>query len=270
MPRFTYFVPGARTHLEAQQALQNAGLGDILQKDSQHFAEVSEGPGDGKPGVLMTNHEGPGTVQLVYRPDTQVWTECGYEEGARFWIGYTEGEAPGPADLARPELLPGWKVRLADGRDWTVPVALAAPYKRSVFPKTMLLKAGGAVERDVQERYKGLDAYAREVYDSLTDDETFGSFSQDETITIPWASRALSMNYYAGEWELGAVLGCFTTETLGDALLALIDWPTMDLYGQCLDGKKNVPPDFYRRFAGFVANFQSMSPATPTSSFTES
>jgi hypothetical protein len=254
----------------------------------------------------MTNHEGSGTPQLVYRPETQVWTECGYGDadmtiheghagttgfvetprikpqitqmdadgmhgatpsGGRFWIGYVKGDAPGPADLARPSTLPGWKVRLADGRDWEVPVALAAPEKRSVFPKTMRLKAGGRVERSVQERYRALDEYARRVYDTLTDE---GSFCEDEAVTIPWASRALSMNYYAGEWELGAALGCFDTETLRDVLFALIDWPTMELYAQVLEGKKNVAPDFYRRFAGFGANFGATSPAMPTSSSIES
>ena len=309
MPRFLYFVPGARTHLEAQAALHHAGLGDVLQGECQHSAEVSEGPGGGKSGLLMVNHEGSGMPGLLYRPETQTWTECGYDDagttihegheetpriltgvssaetrvhegvragrgpaptteriGGRFWIGYTKGDPPGPADLARPSMLPGWKVRLADGRDWEVPVALAAPWRQSVFPKTMKLKAGGDVERDVQGRYRALDEYACEVYDTLTDE---GTFSQDETIAIPWASRALSMNYYAGEWELGAALGCFDTETLRDALFALIDWPTMELYAQVLAGKKNVAPDFYRRFAGFGANFGATRPATPTSSFTD-
>jgi hypothetical protein len=208
--------------------------------------------------MILTNGHG---AKLGYDADAQTWCECGEAGAPAFWIGYWNDAKPGPADLARPVQIPGWSVVLGDGGAWKVPMALAWPFGRTKFPEQLGVAVGGKVTQNVVAKYAELHTYAEQVYDAAS---SAGGLTQDESVILPWACRALSVNYFGGLWELGSALGLFTTETLGDVLAALVNAPGWEMYRAILEGKKNLQPDFYTRFGGFAGISQGTFPTLPT------
>lgn len=110
-----YFVPrvgGAQTLVTA------AGLGYAFDRLPQVFEAARDEAPDELTGVILTQCD----VNQVPRLH---WTRL-YEADTdrRVWLAYPAADRPGPEFLARADVLTaGWAaVRLADGRDWRVPL----------------------------------------------------------------------------------------------------------------------------------------------------
>ena len=132
--RVFYFVELSKTDA-TPQALVDRGLADRLGIDATAPARtydaigVDAGP-DGRPGVIIARASSD--ARLRYEPDRQVWHACpGPEGAARFSVGWYTADPPGPDDLARDDGLRGVPLRLADGKDWIVPVAQLQPQVRT-------------------------------------------------------------------------------------------------------------------------------------------
>lgn len=244
MSRFTYFFPGAVNVDQATGAIAEHGLAETIDP-SRHWVSWGTGPAGDVPGMACTTAPaGSRDAMPKFLPESQTWVECG-DGAARFWLGHASASKPGPEDLARPSLIEGYRVKLADGRWWQVPMARAWPLGATKFPETFRVVAGGEIERRVVSAHEDLYTFACGVFDTLSD----GKFEADETELVPWAARALSTNYFAGKWELSA-LGAFDTASLTNVLYALLNLPLLELTAAVHAGKKNLPRSFYERFSG--------------------
>ena len=100
-------------------------------------AQIEVGPEvgpDGRSGMVFTR-------QTATRlPAPLRWERA---RGGRFWVGWHEPDPPGPEHLDRGLNVGGSYLRLADGRNWLVPLVLACkeqdPERESGLPSSMRL-----------------------------------------------------------------------------------------------------------------------------------
>lgn len=289
MNRFIYFFPGCGSQAEGESALAAAGLSDAIEAAGRFWGRVDKGPriasrgdaeaaprGEGQEteqsadlksqggegqgtepqgGMLLTNCPAGVTPQLVVDAERQTWAHF-----EKFSIGYWNDRKPGPGDLERPEKIRGWDVRLGDGTAWCVPLAIALPFAKTALPERFGVAADGKMTRRVIEKYAELYGYGEQLFDAA---KAEGGFAKDEAEVLPWACAALGANYFGGVHEFAGALGLFDTKTLGDTLAAIVNAPAWDMYRAMVDGKKNLPQDFYRRFDGFAGISQSTFPTLP-------
>lgn len=227
MSRFLYYFPGAKSQSDVEGVIEGAGLDGVIEPGNRLYGS-STGP-DGLGGMIMVNGGDPSPR---YLEDLQRWHECA--DGA-FWVGYTTESPPGPADLARPELVDGHLVRLEDGQDWLVPVVRAF-MGGTHLPERVSLSASGEVETRLLPSYVDLSRRLEAVFDMVQESDGRITF---ETTQEPFdlASDGLGVNYFAGRWELSA-LGIFTTVNLIDVLEALLDVPTYEKVAEFMGDKK--------------------------------
>lgn len=222
---FVYFIGGeTRPQLTAAQLpptlahLAGAGLG---------YRKTGSGPSGGH-GLLMSDK---GAVE--YLPAKQTWRKMA-DKG---WIGFET--LPTPHDLMRDEIRAGQNVRLADGRQWLVPVARMVtgggqmsecqlPRKRSLGPD------GRWVAGSVTDRHADLWAAAEKWWNKKYAilEQVAGApgasveFSlEDETQS---AVCALATNYRVGAFECD-LLGLFDDTSVMAVLDALCDLVSFDV-----------------------------------------
>jgi len=229
MPGFLHFLPDHHGDI-SPEILAAAGVGHAFAPDASDAVPSAcrEGPG-GRPGTVVGVGDPAG---VGYFPQRQKW---GTIPGSGAWLGrYTDRPLPGPDDLARPELLPGYPLRLADGRLWRVPLALetadgSPPDQwQPTLPRSLTLDARGEyAPGPVLPRYAELNALAEAFLDqfreSLDGEGRPQSFTFNETDA---ALRVLQANYRLGRVEL-CELGLFTFDgpEQQHVLLWLIDFP---------------------------------------------
>lgn len=189
---------------------------------------TSEGPG-GKVGTVLTFTDtelaGGDAMKVGYFPDKQEWVKsvC-----CRYWCGKEKGETVTPESVARPVLVPGYAVRMADGQDWHVARAVY-PGKRKALSRKIAIGADGkAVHGDVIERYRALDAAAGDFFDAWVGSCEAGEVCEyDRTELVRLAVLGIAANYRVGMAECANLLGLFDEDTVWDAALATISWPTV-------------------------------------------
>ena len=218
MRRFLYFIPG---QTGAMISAEDQGKAKLSHLGRELETRGSKGP-DGAGGMLVgVSTPGP---TISYAPDAQTWHKV-----AGVWVGYQNGEMPGPEDLARPDALPGGAVVLEDGNHWTVPIARST-VNDTTIPQTLGLDADGTMVTGPIARYKAIVDDAERVWNHYCHQWGFEDAERvDITVAEAWeiAGRALAQNYRLSGVE-ASVLGIFTTSNIKDVIEQLIDLPSLE------------------------------------------
>lgn len=227
-PQLLYFIENETTG--TQDLYRAVGLAHAL-APSASYRGAQTGPGD-QPGIVAAV-EPDG---LGYFPGNQTWHDLGQRDGRRVWLGWRADSArPGPAELATKHGLPGHQVRLFDGQEWTVPVALqfaegqfapGVPAALDVGPTGEFVR--GAVPPQYARLWKIACDFWGRVLGGDVDGETV-RFKVADTAKL--AAEVLAVNYRVSLAEC-CKLGLF--DTTGDVALrvlwAAIDWPTFEAW----------------------------------------
>ena len=178
-------------------------LGDVKvsQLCRQELATAA-GPG-GKSGTMIcTNTAGEPPVRFGYHVDFQEWTKV--RSDPELWVGVDKEHRPTPADLARPNLLDGHSVTLADGNTYQVPILESPDASRPSLPLDMYHDETGAFTVKVHGDYAALVDTAQEVRAFLmeTGEET-GETSQTMAFSriLYHCMEILGANYRYGTME---------------------------------------------------------------------
>ncbi len=214
---FYYYIENARS-LAGQ--IEKHRLGYALDVEQRSTRE-SAGP-KGK-GLLISVVDDPATM-IEFNAEKQKWipaTASGCKEGA--WVGMEIENPPGPEDLARPEMVEGFHVQLANEQEWIVPVA-------KQFPKSITFAPDGAMIETPMERYKELCQQSDRIWVALRtqlglldDSEEPVTISLAESADL--AMRILAVNYRIGKAE-ATLLGLLDTDCIAEILRWFADWPT--------------------------------------------
>jgi hypothetical protein len=212
MSQFLYYIPGAS--LRTLDDVNRVGLGYAFEVQPSSCG-CNTGP-DAKSGTTISaDMDGVG-----YYPDRQTWRKI---PGIDAWLGWYTDAMPGPADLERKKQIPGELVRLGDGRDWLVPVAIewreiqndAIPlFPLCRLPRVFHLE-DTAVWRpgETIARYKPLEELGWQFLDAIYGKEKY----HDIALTDSWACQAsvcaLAFNYRIAELE-ASVLGLVESDML--------------------------------------------------------
>ena len=264
MPGFMYFLPGI-TRPTAYQIVE-AGLAYAFPKESLTTVDVTRGP-DGERGIMVADETRVKASQIGYRPDSQIWRKV---PGRSARVGCAAASLPGPSDLARDDMVPGFDVVLGDGNKWKIPVARSFTHRGAALPQAYGVDDDGNwITKGVIPKHEELwdyavkwwDAVVAQKFDAREEDEESGSESkvqvQFEFDSGPDAALcALKTNYVVDKIEVD-MLGLFNQKTIVEALMTLVDWPTVeDLV------KKNVPTtDISSLSDGDTAKTIAMLPA---------
>lgn len=222
MAGLLYFLPSETDTKEA--------LGGIAKGCQVESGRANSGPG-GSPGavVFLSFPTSPreGRPLVGYYPKKQTWHSAG---SPGVFVGYETDNPPNPEDLARPEMIDGHFVRLADGKDWLVPTARIFP-QGSRLPKALILGPGGELISESLPRYASISRQADRVWaefersiDGNDPAESEKPLTVQDQFDI--AIEALSINYRLSKWEASA-LRLLTTDNVVKIIQALIDVPTL-------------------------------------------
>ncbi len=214
----------------------SAVLGDVAPNSFFAVDHPTQGPG-GKSGCFFaTNTRGSVHVRAGYYPDFQRWTHV--RRDPDLWIGIDNEFPPLPADLVRPTTIPGWKVRMADGCDYEIPV-IRSPLGVTKLPRNMYRDVDGVLQVAVKPQYEQLWDRAgvlwdRHVRGDSGEDGTplSGVFSKaglDWSIILDECLCFLGLNYRYGTYEQSAMRLIDTSESIWLGLLfAVLDRPFLD------------------------------------------
>jgi hypothetical protein len=169
----------------------------------------SAGPREMQGGLLIT----PFSDML---PE---YTDNGYkwQEIAGCWVGIKNNLDP--EDIAV-EIggVPGYMVKLGDGKQWRVPVALIDTPRFSL-PRFESLDEKGEWKWKVQERYRDMVEMADSLWQSINES---GVFSLEESDVRNICLMALAINYNINDIECSA-MGLFTQEAYQGIIEAIVD-----------------------------------------------
>lgn len=219
MGRFLYYIPGVPG--VSREMLADRSLEGRFRRPDGTYVEygVTPGPGPAGNGCIVAL----GTQVAEYDPSRQRW-----EEGPGFWTGL-EGDAPGPAELARTEGVDGYEVTLGDGRAWVVPVVRAwhhdALEHRPALPRAMsrkLVDGKPRVTFELRPEFRAVDAVAEHVFGLIA---TEAAFSYEDGFGA--ASLFLGVNYRMWEAE-ASLLGLFDADNILRVLKAGVDIPALE------------------------------------------
>jgi len=224
---FLYFLPGE--HIASAQVFSRVGLGAVLGSGVGAASVECLGP-DERQGVLAWVEPWPGAEHPRYDAAGQTWRRV---EGGKYWLGFVTGALPGPDELLRADVGPGWRAPLSDGHAWIVPGVQHLPRLcEFVEPDDALPGVGQWVESVLPE-YAAMEATGlalKAIYD-------FEEGEADKPPEMPMADlceacvSALAVNHRVGRHEVTA-LGLLTqqdrfllahamADTLGEVAKAL-------------------------------------------------
>ena len=216
-----YFIPNSKLEdLKAREArtLERAWLTSIFNDapdaSTSFFQLKGSGPG-GFQGCIAATWGEEAPSRLGYYEQHQEWQPVG--DGTRLWIGLDPNEPPTPKDLARPKQLPGYKIDLADGKQWLIPTYrlvngdYGLPFD--------FYRAGNEIVREVKPRFADKWEQAGEVWSAFMGEAKFS-----EEMALDYSTEALGVNYRY-DANLHARLRLFDSTNWEDLLGATVDLP---------------------------------------------
>jgi len=229
-----YFLPNVAGQVSLEVAA-SAGLSYAFESPSVTSNQTGAGP-DGGPGMVFA-------ADGLFHPfdaGHQTWRK---HPARDYWAGVDRRHVPTPDQLARGEMLPGQLVKLADGRQWIVPIARGAatedgsPVWYEALPQRLVRDdAGKWVPGDVIARYEPLWSIAnqwsaiweRMLLEAVEDDGGETTIEVDDFEAVEAAVAVLGFNYRIGPMEadlLGLLDFCAGHSPAAQSiLLATIDW----------------------------------------------
>jgi hypothetical protein len=206
-----------------RKVLEDYGVAETLGTvDSQQvstFELATDGPG-GKTGAILTPViAGTPSKRADYQPKFQTW-QC-VRADPELWIGLDNEERPGPKDLAKRDMVPGHKVRLADGNEYEVPV-IRAPSRGTLLPQDMSYDENGEFQMGIKAPYGELWEKSAEAWDLIIGGKDTMPFSEILDLCLGF----LGVNYRYGRYE-HAVLKLVDTSlsTWHELFCAAVDIP---------------------------------------------
>lgn len=255
MASFLYYVPGGKRGIRVADVPELAYAFEVglLSHDI-----VADGL-DGGAGVIIAERGFP-AERLGYYPDRQTWRRV---PGTRYHVGVDRERMPRPEELARQRPVNGHLVRLADGREWLVPMAIQHVVteqdeyvgRSSALPTSATLDDDGRwVAGEPLAKYAQLweiacawwDQVMAGVlsqvpeeqnagtgeWDSGSGKEQSGERPSDMTVSFAFerlmesACEVLAVNYRVGPAEI-SMLRLLDEQTATAMLQAAVDWPTL-------------------------------------------
>jgi hypothetical protein len=198
-------------------------LGDVKPKQFWATDHATLGPGGQKSGCLFSTNTGPVVaVRVGYYPDFQKWTMV--RRDPELWVGTDKEYPPVPADLVRPKTIRGWKVTLADGNEYEIPV-IRSPGLVTNLPRDMYYDASGAMKIEIKPDYQDLWDAAKDLWDRLISRLNVGDEFEWSDVLLQ-CLRFLGVNYRVGIYEQSVLRLIDTSEPVWLAtLLAVLDVP---------------------------------------------
>lgn len=240
--QFLYFLPG-RQAVGSVQELQDVGLGHVFQAAGGGIPEttyavrgVINGP-EGQNGCVVAIARD----RLKFAKDQQTWQKH-FRDG--YWCGFWNDAKPTPADLLRPDALPGEKITGNDGQTWIAPHAREfVEHEGDVFgvpalPQELALDADGNwMPGAVRETHRRLWDLVSEFTELLCESaEAQLSFSYPQIDEL--AELALAANYRISRLEM-AMIGMYS-DTVRDAVVrAALDLKGFAELLKSVESKKN-------------------------------
>ena len=213
-------VPGLLARYGLAQVLD--GLGSVEQATCRQEMTAA-GPGGASGTMLSLLTAGKPPLRFGHYPQFQRWQKVRSEP--ELWIGVDTEHPPGPADLARPTLLDGYPVRLADGQEYVVPIIRSPdPAVGTHLPRDVYQDADGQWQIEVARKYETVWEESGRFWDFYV-----GNESMPLVELIGYAIRFLGVNYRYGPQE-HAVLRLVQSgpEGTGKLLEAVFDWPHVE------------------------------------------
>lgn len=218
--RFLYFFPGVERlspEILGRQPDLRAVFrdcsrpGDLAGAGRLSICSVAAGPG-GERGLMASPNppDRTGDPGCFYNPDRQAWEEAG-----GYWVGYWNGNLPGPEHLSREELVSGVDVELLDGKTWTAPT-VRRPWNYPAVPSRLRLRKG-LLEPEILPQWQDAWGLSGKVFDHII----AGAPANDLDL-FHWTAASLGVNYRVSPVEC-SILGILGTETIRPVLYALID-----------------------------------------------
>lgn len=239
MAGFLYFIPGVDKLAPAQ--LPGLGLGHVDAARGIMTGQVRGGPG-GSNGLLLKANLADGRREpaVMYKPDAQAWRK-GMD--GLYWVGSWNDRRPEPEDLARERFIAGERLKLLDGREWTVPICRSI-VRGSTLPKRLVLgeDCRSWEMRDLPE-FAALCADAEQVFEAFRnakrEDDGSSELSIKQQDAVRICIAALGVNYRVGPVEVDQ-LGLLTTDGVWSILRAIVDDFTVERVSAELQ-KKSSP-----------------------------
>lgn len=116
MASFLYFKPGT-TQTVTKKLVKEWGL-DYAFTSSPNGTVCQGDTPTGTTGVVFGDTNRLGDWQPIMKMAEQEWAKSGDGD---WYVGYWKAAPPTPADLARPNQLPGYAVKIG-GHEWTIPL----------------------------------------------------------------------------------------------------------------------------------------------------
>lgn len=211
MAGFLYYFPQAAPVSNVDQ-IPDVELRTLLRSPAETSLAAAQNNGgpDGKVGQLVAVLPPRGVVggeeaNAGYWPDRQTWTEVkDTADKTLYWIGREKASPPTPLDVQREKIIYGHPVKLADGKEWIIPVV--GPYNTRL-PRTFAPAPGKRLTMVVREQYQAI----------FTESEKWHTIARTQGAEYDWheafsyAFGLLGVNYRVGFWEV-LTLGLIDTD----------------------------------------------------------
>lgn len=240
MSGFLYFKPHQTRNVTLKDA-KEWGLGYAFEREPLSCACMANTPTGGS-GVVFADarrHEEGGIKMDMAE---QVWRKMPRPGQPELYVGYWKEATPEPIDLARSQQLIGYKVQLADGNRWEVPVVrsfdIGSESLQSNLPSYLDVdESGKLVPGQTIPLYAHLWELTAKFAEQMLADQFNGPEVTIEDIRDA-AKRLLQVNYVVDAVEI-ACIHLLTTEQLAHNIVAVaIDWPTYCQWKTICDQKK--------------------------------
>ena len=229
-----YYLPGQRRSLKLAD-LHQLGLGYALE-DRALGVDVANGP-SGQAGAVFADPTRIPDHKIGYYVAEQTWRKVPriQTSAGPVWVGIYRQHPPQPKDLERLEMLPGYKVQLADGQKYVLPIARGVADGDDLqfdcrLPHAITIDDEGEwVSSGLLPRYARLWEIATAYWDCKFGAEA----TEDGKVSFSFAGAndaaltALAANYRVGKAEV-ALLGLFSQASIVGILDTLIDWHTVE------------------------------------------
>lgn len=234
MAGFLYFHEGPSA--PSLEAVRGWGLGYAFDKSPTN-RNTSSGPAGGPGGYVFGDKARLGERGCKLAPADQRWRRIPGDHG--LWLGYWLADPPTPDDLRRSEVLPGYRVKMPDGREWSIPLVRSCdehgnPLSR--LPCTYDLDdEGHLIDGEPLARHRWLWDITEWAWLKMVNDEDAGDQECLDT-----ASRLLGANYAVHAIEL-VTMGVFSPQLGPAGVVALaVDYLTFRAWRE---SQKKTSPD---------------------------
>lgn len=198
MSAFLYYFPGAAKPAAATSDIRaECNLASVLGDAGFSHRGITTFPLDGTNGYLIAVTPGKDgkAAKCGYYPDAQVWCKVRGADGkVTHWIGYEKASPPGPADLARPEMVDGYPVKLADKREWVIP-CVHVPL--TTLPRIFRPDENGEADLSVASQYDDVCKMGAQWFEDVGSQKKFVLKEYFE-----FTAALLAINYRLGQREI--------------------------------------------------------------------